>query len=93
MGNLPTNDSDQSDESTLIMTTRGLESPARVRVRDLCSAYIERTYPVYMQLNILRSGTKDEKAKMDAFIDACRAWSNDTNPDPVNLQKIISGAA
>ena len=93
MENLPTNYSDQSDESTLIMTTRGLESPAQIRARDLCSAYIERTYPVYMQLNILRSGTKDEKAKMDAFIDACRAWSNGTNPDPANLQKIVSGAA
>lgn len=72
----------------LIMTKRGLESPAAVRARDLCEQHIYHHYPTYKQLNIMRLGTAEEVAKMGAFIDACRAWSNGDNPDPSALEAI-----
>lgn len=58
----------------------------QTRVR--CAAHIERHYPTYKQLNLLRSGTKAEKDKMDTFINACRDWSNGENPDPAALEAI-----
>lgn len=61
--------------------------------RRLCGEHIERHYPTYKQLNILRAGTAAEKTKMGAFIDACRTWSNGENPDPVALEKITPGDA
>lgn len=57
-------------------------------IRRMCAAHIERHYPTYKQLNILRSGDPVEVAKMGAFIDACRAWSNGENPDPAALEAI-----
>ena len=56
--------------------------------RQLCAAHIEHNYPTYKQLNLLRSGTKAEKDKMDTFINACRDWSNGENPDPAALEAI-----
>lgn len=72
----------------LIMTKRGLESPAAVRARELCEQHIDRHYPTYKQLNILRVGTPEEIAAMGAFIDACRTWSNGESPDPAALEAI-----
>lgn len=71
-----------------IMTKRGLESPAAVRARELCEQHIDRHYPTYKQLNILRLGAAEEVAKMGTFIDACRDWSNGDNPDPAALAAI-----
>ena len=56
--------------------------------RRRCAAHIERHYPTYKQLNLLRNGTNDEKDKMGAFINACRDWSNGENPDPAALEAI-----
>ncbi|UGA39242.1 hypothetical protein JOS77_06625 [Chromobacterium haemolyticum] len=56
--------------------------------RALCDGRITKLYPTWQQLNILRSGTKDEQASMSKFIDACRAWSNGEQPDPAELEKI-----
>lgn len=56
--------------------------------RYLCKAKIDAHYPTHKQLNLLRSGTKAEKDKMDAFINACRDWSNGENPDPAVLEAI-----
>ena len=72
----------------LIMTNRGLESLIVIRAREQCEAHIDRYYPTYKQLNIMRTGSAEEVAKMGAFIDACRDWSNGDNPDPAALAAI-----
>lgn len=56
--------------------------------REMAGKKIEAHYPTYKQLNLLRSGTKVEKDKMDTFINACRDWSNGENPDPAALEAI-----
>lgn len=60
------------------------DAVARLRCRD----HIERHYPPYKQINILRSGTDAEKASMGDFIDRCRAWSNGESQDPAALEAI-----
>lgn len=55
---------------------------------DAAGDYIERHYPTYKQLNIMRLGAAEEVAKMGTFIDACRDWSNGDNPDPAALAAI-----
>lgn len=56
--------------------------------RRLSAAHIDQHYPLYRQLNILRSGKKADSDKMGAFIDAVRAWSNGPAPDPTALETI-----
>ena len=56
--------------------------------RKRCRAHILTAYPEWQQINILRVGTPEEKERMGQFIDACRAWSNDANPDPAALATI-----
>ncbi|UGA38919.1 hypothetical protein JOS77_04340 [Chromobacterium haemolyticum] len=56
--------------------------------RELCDARINALYPAWQQLNILRSGSKEEQARMGKFIDACRGWSNSEHPDPSELESI-----
>ncbi|SIK66409.1 Uncharacterised protein [Mycobacteroides abscessus subsp. abscessus] len=51
--------------------------------------YINRFYPMYKQVNALRSGSKEERDKMDKFIDSCRAWSNDDRPELSDLMLIV----
>ncbi|PTU72486.1 hypothetical protein DBB33_10775 [Chromobacterium haemolyticum] len=72
----------------MIVTDKGLERPAVVWARDACAAYIHRYYPVHVQLNILRTGSEDERKKMSVFIDACRAWSNQVSGTRAELEKI-----
>lgn len=61
----------------------GVCTPAMATAK--CAAHIESHYPIYRQLNILRAGEAEEIARMGAFIDACRAWSNGDHPDPAVL--------
>ncbi|QND82699.1 Uncharacterized protein ChrSV_0470 [Chromobacterium vaccinii] len=56
--------------------------------RASCESHIERYYPIWQQLNILRAGTDADKSKMGIFVDACRTWSNGPNPDQTILQTI-----
>lgn len=60
-------------------------------IRYIAGEHIRRYYPEYKQLNIIRTGTDEEQAKMTAFIDAVRAWSNSENPDPWDstLEQIV----
>jgi tRNA(Ser,Leu) C12 N-acetylase TAN1 len=51
-------------------------------IRYIAGEHIRRYYPEYKQLNVIRTGTEQEQAKMTVFIDAVRAWSNSENPDP-----------
>ena len=46
-------------------------------------------YPLWKQLNILREGDGVTIATMGKFIDACRAWSNDPQADPDQLNQIV----
>ena len=48
----------------------------------VASQTIHQHYPLYRQLNYLRSRDKDTLKTMVRFIDACRAWSNDQSADP-----------
>lgn len=80
--------SDVQDDIGLIVTEKGLERPAVVWARDTCAAYIHRHYPVHVQLNVLRTGSEDERKQMSAFIDACRAWSNQVSGTRAELEKI-----
>ena len=48
----------------------------------VASQIIHQQYPLYRQLNYLRSRDKDTLKTMVRFIDACRAWSNDQSVDP-----------
>lgn len=43
---------------------------------------IRAAYPDYKQLNILREGSDADKAAMNTFINAVRAWANSENPNP-----------
>ncbi len=64
-------------------------SAARVETaRQRCRIHIVTSYPEWQQINILRVGTPEQKERMGQFIDACRAWSNDANPDPAALATI-----
>jgi hypothetical protein len=57
--------------------------------RDLAARQILKYYPEWRQLNIIRTGTEEEKTQMSEFIDACRAWSNDaSNVDPFGLDDL-----
>ncbi|MGQ0710351.1 MAG: hypothetical protein ACT4NV_11445 [Rhodoferax sp.] len=56
--------------------------------RKHCAAHIERHYPTYKQLNVLRSGDPAAIAAMGTFIDLCREWSNGEQPDPAELEAI-----
>lgn len=60
----------------------------KANARELCDHHIRAHYPIYKQVNLLRSGTEAEKDKMDTFINACRDWSNGENPDPAALEAI-----
>lgn len=57
-------------------------------IREMARIKIERHYPTYKQLNILRAGTDEEKTQMGTFIDAVRAWSNGESPVPAELEAI-----
>ncbi|AAQ59784.1 hypothetical protein [Chromobacterium violaceum] len=56
--------------------------------RELCTHRIRAYYPEHVQLNTLMSGSDADRAKMAAFVSACRAWSNGEKPDPAELEKI-----
>ncbi|MCS3806682.1 hypothetical protein HNO92_004291 [Chromobacterium alkanivorans] len=56
--------------------------------RNLAKARIEAVYPLFKQINILRSGSAAEKDKMGKYIDAIRSWSNGDNPALAELEKI-----
>jgi hypothetical protein len=60
-------------------------------IKYIAGEYIRQYYPEYKQLNIIRSGTEQEQVKMTAFIDAVRAWSNTSTPDPWDgtLEQIV----
>ena len=57
--------------------------------RAIAGRQITKYYPAWKQLNILRTGTIEEQTTMSTFIDACRAWSNDSsNNDPFGLDSL-----
>lgn len=51
--------------------------------------HIAQYYPLWRQLNVLREGNPVEIERMGTFIDAVRAWSDGTNPDPAALRAIV----
>lgn len=51
--------------------------------------YINRFYPLYKQVNALRSAQQAERDNMDKFIDSCRAWSNGDSPVLSDLTSIV----
>ena len=59
----------------------------------IAGEYIERHYPLYRQVNLLRTGVQAEIERMSVFIDACRAWANGASPDPMVLVAILPEAA
>lgn len=72
-----------------IQLTEKMQNDLRADLtRELCAHRIRAYYPEHIQLNILMSGNEAEKAKMAAFVSACRAWSNGEQPDPAELEKI-----
>jgi hypothetical protein len=54
--------------------------------RQQAESHILQHYPLWQQLNILRSGDQIAIQTMGTFIDACRDWSNQVNPDLADLQ-------
>ena len=60
-------------------------------INQFAQDYIHKYYPQWKQSNIIREGSVEDIAKMGEFINAVRAWSNQTNPDPWNnsLQSIV----
>lgn len=67
-----------------------LESPVDpvVQSRHLCADHIAKFYPMWKQINVVRSGNAAEIQKMGAFIDACRNWSNQSDPKLEDLTQI-----
>ena len=45
-------------------------------------------YPEWQQLNVLRNAGRKEIARMNRFIESCRAWSDKPNADPAALAAI-----
>lgn len=95
IGNTEFNGVNVGDVETLArlgLTSEQVEELKRQTRADIarrrCATHIERHYPTYKQLNLMRSGTKAEKDKMDTFINACRDWSKSQNPDPAALEAI-----
>lgn len=60
-------------------------------INQFAQDYIFKYYPSWKQSNILRENNPQEVTKMGNFIDAVRAWSNNTNPDPWDgsLEQIV----
>lgn len=57
--------------------------------RAIASRQITTYYPEWRQMNVIRSGSPAEQTAMSTFIDACRAWSNDSsNNDPFGLDSL-----
>jgi hypothetical protein len=56
--------------------------------RDLAYEHITKYYPLWKQNNVILSGTEQEKIQMTTFIEAVRAWSNDTNSTNEQLNTI-----
>ena len=64
----------------ITMNTLSVASMDRTDARKMqAHRHMVSVYPEWRQLNILRSGTRKEIARMGKFLDACRAWSNDPN--------------
>lgn len=70
------------------LSSSSLDKRASELARYACADHIQSHYPMHKQLNVMRAGTEAEKDKMDAFINACRDWSNGENPDPAELEGI-----
>ncbi|MEZ8781850.1 hypothetical protein [Vibrio splendidus] len=59
-----------------------------VDVNERCEKYIIHYYTMGKQLTVERTGTGEDKVKMHAFIDACRAWANSEHPKVHELYEI-----
>jgi hypothetical protein len=59
-----------------------------VQSRHLCADHIAKFYPMWKQINVIRSGDTAAIQKMSAFIDACRDWSNHSEPKFEDLIQI-----
>ncbi|MCD4502054.1 hypothetical protein [Chromobacterium vaccinii] len=57
--------------------------------KTICEEYIVQSYPLWRQLNVMREGSSSERDAMSAFINACRKWSNGSQPDPFMLARIL----
>lgn len=82
------NQTPRDDQYTLIATEKGLEPLIKVRARNTCEQYIQRYYPIWQQLNLMRGGSAAQQKAMGQFIDACRAWSNGESLDLQALEAI-----
>ena len=56
--------------------------------RQQAESHILQHYPLWHQLNILRSGDQAAVQQMGNFIDACRDWSNQSHPILADLQTL-----
>ena len=56
--------------------------------RQQAEQHILIHYPLWRQLNILRSNDTATIQQMGSFIDACRDWSNQANPELTDLQAL-----
>ena len=70
--------------------TYALEMPVDpvVQACHSCADHIAKFYPVWKQLNVIRSGDAAEIQKMGVFIDACRDWSSQIEPKFADLVQI-----
>lgn len=59
-----------------------------VEINERCEQHIYSHYKIGKQLTLERSGSEDEKQRMHAFIDACRAWANSPLPKKNDLYDI-----
>lgn len=58
--------------------------------REIASREIRSKYPEWKQINIIRSGDKNEIRRMGEFIDSVRDWSNKLSLPEKSISKIIS---
>ncbi|ELN1084972.1 hypothetical protein Q1D09_004327 [Salmonella enterica] len=65
---------------TYITTSKGLEKYESLAARVACRQHILKFYPETSQTNILMTGEQADIDKMKAFINQCRAWSNQEDP-------------
>lgn len=79
------------------LQAKGIEQPLidaakaeakQAEINAIASDYITNQYPEWKQLNVLRSGTADEKEAMSNFIDSVRDWSNSDDPQLDELHEI-----
>ena len=77
MGDVPIDDARWDTENQVVCRYDKSFTDSTSWRQQQAAQRITQFYPLYKQLNILRSAHSSEQKRMALFIDKCRKWSND----------------